>query len=140
MKPGTGYLRSVTKYRITGVRHKHHISLVHDGRSDMGQSLLGAQQGTNLCFRVQLHPIPGLIPSAGRLQHLPSVTDGIHIVGRLRGGSAQCLHNMRRGRYVRRSYAEIDDLSPLQSFSFLISASFEKIPSPKRSILFANFI
>ena len=35
-------------------------------------------RGANLCFRVQLHPIPGLIPSASRLQHLPSVSDGIH--------------------------------------------------------------
>ena len=54
--------RSIREDRIAWIWHQHQISLIHDGHGNMGQSLLGTEQGANLCIRVQVHAIAALIP------------------------------------------------------------------------------
>lgn len=126
--------------QVTGVRNQHHIPFIHHGQRNVRQPLLRAQQGTDFPVRVQYNPIAFPVPAGNSIQQLIPVTDGIHIILRVGGSLAERLCDMGRGRYVWRSDTKVNDLLPCLSFCFLISASFEKILSPKRSILFANSI
>ena len=95
--------------RIAGVRNQHRLPLIHNGQGNVGQSLLGAQQGADFRLRIQGYAVSSLIPLCNRLQKSFLVADGIHIVFLIGRRPAQCLPNMRGRRNIGRSHAQIDN-------------------------------
>ena len=102
-------------------------SLIAQG--EVGDALLGADEGEDFALRVQVHPEPPLIPAGHRLPEvvhagIGRVPVGFFIVDRL----GHLLHDEARGGQIRVPDAQVDNIhAPGLDLGLLVVNRFKEI-------------
>ncbi len=122
-----GQLGSHAARRIARVGQEHDIPRIDQGRDQMGDSLLGADQGEHFRPGVKLHLKLSPVKVGYRLPKLgtPHKTGVFHIV-RTPNLLDQLLHNMLRGRQVGIANPEIDDIHSCRFHRFFFPVDFRE--------------
>ena len=97
--------RTIRKNRIAWIRHQDQVSLIHNGHGNVGQSLLGTEQRTNLRIRVQVHAVAALIPLRNSLQEVLLVIDSVNVIVFISSFLTEHIQNVLCRRNIRRSDA-----------------------------------
>ena len=97
--------------RIGRIGHQDHVTGTGDGLRQIGQSFLGPDRDNRLGFGIKGHTEPGLVVAGQRFPETGNTTRiRIPMGARVLDRFDQLLHDMRRGRQIGISHAEIDDI------------------------------
>ena len=105
--------------RITGIRHQHHIPLITEGESHMGNSLLRAVDRHDF-IRHELHPVAPPVTPDHSVCKRRQILQGILVVFRILCGLYHRIHHFLSGRKIRRTHGQIVHLPPLCQERFLL--------------------
>ena len=113
--------------RIGRARHQGHITGVYKGQRNMGNPLLGTDQGYHLLQRVKFHTGSILIPAGNGLPE--AVHAGIArvpVIGRHPGSLGKLVDDVIGGRQVRVTNPEINNIDAASPGLCLFSVQFRK--------------
>ena len=100
--------------RVARGGHQVDVLGVVDPQGQVGDALLGADEGEDLAPRVQFHPEALLIPAGHRLPEEVQAGVGRVVVG---GGVLHRFHHLVHdeagGGQIRVAHAQVDDIHPL---------------------------
>ena len=97
--------------RVTGIGNKHLITGITKCQGNMQDAFLGTDKGLNFTGRIELYLKPPSVPGSHGLFEWQDACCGLITMGRrLTDLPAKGIYGLRRGRHIRTTYCQTDDI------------------------------